>query len=125
MQRRRVLVGLGAGLSTFFVVAVLVIEALDFEFSAIIGLPVGGLVGILGFVLVQRGYDSLSPPVRATLDGVAGAGLGILGLLWLRYLHLASFDLTALLGGALAFGVLIGAASWLDHRREVEDTTFD
>lgn len=125
MQRRRVLAGLGVGLSTFFVVTVLVIELLDFEFSAVVGLPVGGLAAILGFVLVQRGYTSLDPSGRSILDGVAAAGIGTLLLLWLRYLHLASLDLPALLAGAVGIGLVVGVGSWLAHRRSVEDTRFD
>lgn len=125
MQRRRVLAGLGVGLSTFFVVTVLVIETLDFEFSAIVGLTVGGLAAILGFALVQRGYASLSPSIRAILDGVAAAGMGTLLLLWLRYLHLANVDLQSLLGGAVGFGLVVGVGSWLAHRRSVEDTRFE
>jgi hypothetical protein len=40
----------GAGITSFLLVAVSVIELLDFEFSAIVGLPVGLLAEIVGAV---------------------------------------------------------------------------
>jgi hypothetical protein len=41
MDARKLLTVIGAGVTSFLLVAVLVIELLDFEFSAIIGFPAG------------------------------------------------------------------------------------
>ncbi|RAW46975.1 hypothetical protein DQW50_00890 [Halorubrum sp. 48-1-W] len=46
MDARKLLTEVGAGIAFFLLVAVLVIELLDFEFSAIIGLPIGYSQGL-------------------------------------------------------------------------------
>ncbi|WP_336037179.1 hypothetical protein [Halobacterium yunchengense] len=116
MNGRRAVAALGAGLAVFLVVAVAVVEALAFEFSALVGLPVGLVAGavVAGYVALR--YSSFGRRPRAVADALAGFGLAVLAAQALSYVNLAglrsalSTDLAVAL--AVAVGVLAGAASW-------------
>ena len=60
MNARRPITAIGAGITVFLVVAVAVIELIAFEFSALIGLPVGLLAGIAVAVVIFVKYDDVS-----------------------------------------------------------------
>ena len=115
MDRRRVLTALGAGVTTVLLVAVLVIELLDFEFSAIIGLPVGLLAGIAAvFVLSITPLDQ-QPVLRRLLAAYATFGPTIFVLVGLRYVNIGRavlsverIALVALVASAVVYAVLWG-----------------
>lgn len=113
MDRRTVLASLGAGIATLLVVAVLVIELLDAEFSAIVGLPVGLAAGAVTVAFLSVVYESLDRVRRAAVDAVAGFGFGVVLLRGADYVHLATVTVETTVGAAVAVGVLAGIASWL------------
>jgi hypothetical protein len=118
MGIRRILTAAGAGVTTFLLVAVLVIEALDFEFSAIIGLPVGLLAGFTVFAGLWLRLAELTPGVRRFASAYATFGLTILLLLGLSYVNigraLLSVDVMATIGFAAA--VVVFLLLWLTDR---------
>jgi hypothetical protein len=113
-------VALGAGITTALLVAVLVIEAIAVEFSAIVGLPIGLLAGGITTALVSRRYDRVARPVRALFDGSAGFGYTVVLLLAGRYVgrlglrSVVTFE--RLVAAAVVVAILTGLASWLLDR---------
>ena len=79
------LVAVGTGLTTGLVVAVLVIELLAFEFSAIVALPVGGLAGLVALVATLAGFESATRGLRSLSVALAGFGYTVLLGMALRY----------------------------------------
>lgn len=116
MNSRTFLASTGAGLVAFLLTTVLVIELLAIEFSAIVGLPVGAIVGLGVFVLLLARYVTLSHWIRTAVDAVAGFGLGSVLLLAGNYVHLLDVSLEGLVAGAIVTGVVAGLWSWLDAR---------
>lgn len=114
---RRPLTAVGTGITAFLVVAVSVIELLDIEFSAMVGLPVGLLVGIVVFVLVLLRHDDADEPVRWAVAGFAGFGYGILLALGTAYVNLVDvgFEGTIGVGVGVAVIAFLGTA-FLDRR---------
>ena len=94
---------IGAGLTTFLLVAVGVIELLDFEFSAIIGLPVG--------LLAWLRFEDLSRGARRLASAYGTVGIVALVLLALRYVDVGrnvfSVDVIAGAGVAAAIAVYV------------------
>ncbi len=113
MQPRAAIAGLGAGITTFLVVAVIVIELLDFEFSGIPGLPVGLLAGIAVLALVIARYEAVSAIQRAAIDRVSGFGIGAILILALEYVHLLELATDTTVGVGFLIGGLAGIASWV------------
>lgn len=113
----RVLAGLGTGISVGLVVTVLAIEALPFEFSAIVALPVGLLAGGMAGVLVARRYERVDRPTRALFDGSAGFGYTVVLLLAARYVgrlglrSIVTVEFVAV--AAVVVALLTAVASWL------------
>lgn len=120
MTARSVLVALGVGLTTAVLVAVVVIETLDFEFSAIVGLPVGLVVGVGIAVLVELRYGHAGSPVRVLADGTAGFGYAIMVMLAIKYVNVADLEsvltLVTLVIVALAVAGAVGVVSWFRTR---------
>ncbi len=122
MNSRTILSALGAGITTFLVVAVAVIELLPFEFSALVGLPVGLLAGGAVFAAVAVRYDEASAALRYAADAAAGFGLAVVVLQAMSYVNLAglrstlSVDVTVAV--AVVAGVLATVVSWLADRDE-------
>jgi len=114
---RASITAVGAAITVFLVVAVSIIELLDTEFSAIVGLPAGLVAGILVFVLVLFRHDDADEPVRWALAATAGFGYGILLALGVAYVNLADigFEGTVGIGVATAVVAFLGAA-FLDRR---------
>jgi hypothetical protein len=108
MEPRRVLTASGAGVTTFLLVTVAVIELLDFEFSAIIGLPVGLLAGLVALVVLWVRLSALGPSVRRAVGAYATFGLTVLGLLALRYVDIGRgvFSTTVITGIGAVTAVL-------------------
>jgi hypothetical protein len=109
MNPRRFLTALGAGVTTFLLVAVFVIEFLDLEFSAIIGLPVGLLAGLAVFAFLWLQFTKLSPGVRRATGACAAFGLAILMLLALRYVNIGRgvFSVDVMAGIGIAVAVVV------------------
>lgn len=124
-RHRTWLAAAGAGTTTFLVVAVLVIEVLPVEFSAVVGVPVGLLAGLVANGALLRYYRKLGATGRRVADAVAGVGYAFLVVATVTYLDPAG------LGAALTFessvavvvagGVLAGVTSWLVNRQEPPD----
>jgi len=104
MDARRVFTTIGAGITTSLLVAVLIVELLDVEFSAIVGVPVGLLAGFLVFSGLWIRGDELSIDVRRAATAYAVFGVAVLVSLALRYVNVGRGVLTAevIVGGSLA-----------------------
>lgn len=115
MNPRRVLTAVGAGLTTFLLVAVLVIELLAFEFSAIIGLPVGLLAGVAAFAVLWSQLDDLSLGIRRAASAYAAFGLTILLQFALSYVNIGRdiFSLEVMTGVAVGGAILVYCGLWL------------
>lgn len=115
MDLRRVLTGLGAGVTTFLLVAVLVIESLAVEFSAIVGLPVGVLAGLAVGTALWIRIPHLSRPVRRMATAYATFGLTILVLLASKYVNIGQdvLSISVIAGIALAGAAGVYLALWL------------
>jgi hypothetical protein len=118
MDARKLLTAVGAGITSFLLVTVLIIELLDFEFSAIIGLPVGLLAGIVVFVGLWSRVDQLTLGVRRATTAYAAFGLALLVFLALRYVNIGRGVLTfeVIVGGSLAVVVIVYVALFLHDR---------
>ncbi|WP_424005511.1 hypothetical protein ACOZ4I_19295 (plasmid) [Haloarcula salina] len=116
MDSRSVGVSIGAGITVFLVVAVTVIELLNVEFSALVGLPVGLLAGVAVTIVVAIRYDVLGGPARYAVDAAAGFGFAVVALLAVSYVDLAglrselSTDVTV--GIALLAAASAALVSW-------------
>lgn len=102
----RVLAAIGTGIVTLLLVAVAVIELLSFEFSAIIGIPIGLLAAVILAALVAARFDGLTGPIRWAVAGGAGVGYGLILALALSYVNLTDFGTTQTLGIGLIVGLL-------------------
>ncbi len=120
MDLRQLLTVVGAGLTTFLLVAVGVIEALNMEFSAIIGLPVGLLAGLVVLVILWVRLDGLSVGVRRALSAYAGFGLAVLGFFVLRYVNIGREILTVdvIVGLGIVLAVIIYGVLLMDDRTQ-------
>lgn len=120
MNVRQLLSAIGAGTTSFLLVAVLVIELLDMEFSAIIGLPVGILAGIVVFLALLIRGDDLSLGVRRVVTAYATFGIAILAFLALRYVNVGRNVLTleVIVGGSLAAVVVVYVALFVSDRNQ-------
>ncbi|MDZ7689428.1 MAG: hypothetical protein U5J64_12100 [Halobacteriales archaeon] len=123
MNLRRPITAVGAAITAFLVVAVSVIELLDIEFSALVGLPVGLIAGMVVFVLLLLRHDDADEPVRWVLGGFAGFGYGILLALGTAYVNIVDvgFEGTVGVGVAAAVVAFLGAA-FLDRRETPKQT---
>jgi N6-adenosine-specific RNA methylase IME4 len=106
----------GAGITAFLVVSVAVIEFVNVEFSALLGLPAGLLAGATVAVVVAAQYDTLADPVRYAVDAATGFGFAVVTLLAVRYVNLAGLrtelSTGVTVGIALLAAVLAALASW-------------
>ncbi len=115
MNLRTISVAVGAGITAFMLVAVSVIELLPFEFSALVGLPVGLLAGVivLGGILVK--YQVISETAQQLTAALAGFGYAIVVLLGVSYVNLGGLrsritvELMIGIGIATAIAVYLGA----------------
>jgi hypothetical protein len=104
MDIRHGLTAVGAGLTTGVVVAILVIELLGVELSALVGLPVGLLAGLTVLAAVSVADDSLSVTERRVLSAYAAFGLTVVTIAALSYVNLV----TGIPGGMVAGAGLAG-----------------
>jgi hypothetical protein len=112
MRARRLFTAVGAGITSGLLVAVLIIELLAFELSAIVGLPVGLLLGAVVCVGLWNRGDRLSQGVRRAVTAYATFGIALLAFLALRYVQIGQRVLTleVVVGGSLAAVVVVYAA---------------
>jgi hypothetical protein len=118
MDARGLFTAIGAGMTSFLLVAVAVIELLEFEFSAIIGLPVGLLVGsVVAIGLWLRG-DELGRGTRRVATACATFGWATLAFLALRYVNVGRGVLTleVIVGASLAVVVIAWIALFVHDR---------
>jgi hypothetical protein len=106
MDARHALTALGSGLTTGLVVAVLVIEVLTVEFSALVGLPVGVLAGLVVLATVGVAFDGLDAMERRALSAYAAFGLTVVGLAGLSYLNVVS-GISAWVAAGVGLGVTV------------------
>lgn len=116
MALRTIIAALGAEIAVFLVATVLVIELLDFEFSAIVGLPVGVLGGGATLAFLLSRYSALGHVQRSVVDAVAGFGVGIVLMLGVSYVNLANLSFDGTVATAIAIGVLAGFGSWVTKK---------
>jgi hypothetical protein len=118
MNARRAITALGSGITVFLVVAAAVIEVLDFEFSALIGLPIGLIAGIVAVVVVILTHDDISDSLRWGIAAVAGFGYGILATVAASYVNLfdTQFETRLIIGGIAAV-LAVGLVVFRDRER--------
>lgn len=88
----------------FLVVTVAVIELLAFEFSALIGLPIGLLAGIAVAVVILLKHNDVSDVPRWVAAALAGFGYGIIVTFAATYVNLVEIQFET----RLAIGVFAG-----------------
>jgi len=115
MDARWVFTTIGAGITSFLLVAVSIIELLNIEFSAIIGVPVGLIAGVLACTGLWIRGDELSLAVRRAATAYAVFGVAILASLTLRYVNVGRGALTVegIVGGSLAVVAITYVALFL------------
>lgn len=120
MDLRKLLTVIGAGLTTFLLVAVGVIEALDMEFSAIIGLPVGLLAGLVVLVILWSRLDGVGIAVRRATSAYATVGLAVLVFMALRYVNIGRDVLTidVITGLSIGLAAIVYGILWLSDRNQ-------
>jgi|AntRauTorcE11898_2_1112593.scaffolds.fasta_scaffold126831_1 hypothetical protein len=118
MNVRHTLTALGAGLTTGLLVAVLVIELLAFEFSALIGLPLGILAGLIVLATVAVAFNGLDEMERRAMSAYAAFGLTVIVFAALSYVNLARglFSGTVAAGAGLVAAVLTYLGLWTMER---------
>jgi len=121
MGVRRILTATGAGVTTFLLVAVLVIETLDFEFSAIIGLPVGLVAGFVVFAGIWVRLAELTPGIQRIASAYAAFGLTIVLLLGLSYVNIGRqlFSIEVITGTGIVAAFVVFALLWINDREVV------
>lgn len=118
MNGRQVVTAVGAGITTLLLVAVLVIELLTVEFSAIIGVPVGLLAGLFVFLAVVLRLDEMGTGLRRALRAYAGFGLAVVALLALQYVNVgrAVLSTEVVVGLAVLAAIAVSVLDWLIDR---------
>jgi len=103
------LAAVGAGATTFLLVAVPVVELLDIEFSALVALPLGLLAGLAASVGVGVSFTALRPARRRALAAYAAFGPTVLLVLALAYVNVGRdlFTVDVAVGAGLAATVAV------------------
>ncbi|MFC7134450.1 MULTISPECIES: hypothetical protein [Salinibaculum] len=117
MALQRIALGIGAGLTTFGIVAVVIIEAVQVDpVAGILGAVLGALFGLGVFGLVLLTYDEASPTIRRDVAAVAAFGYTALAVLALSYVNLAGLrsviDPTVVVAVASLVAVLVWLSLW-------------
>jgi len=88
MNAWKLFTAVGAGVTTALLVAVVIIELLRIEFSALVGLPVGLITGIIVTVWLGGSLEELPVGVRRAATAYAAFGVTILAVFAVRYVNL-------------------------------------
>lgn len=111
MSFRTFVTAFGSAVTTFLLVTVAIIELLDFEFSAIVAIPVGLLAAVVVLIGLLSGLEDASLGLRRATSAYAGFGLTVLVLLGLWYVNvggeLLTTDLIVLAGLLVAVVVYV------------------
>jgi hypothetical protein len=120
MDARRLLTALGSSLTVFLLVSAAIIRILDFEFSAIIALPVGGIAGFAVLLGIVVFYEKLGKTGKRVTQAVAAFGFTIFFLAGLSYVNLGGFrgalSVQLWLLVAVAVALMTYAMQWLQSR---------
>lgn len=118
MNTRRGVTVVGTGVSTALIVAVLVTTVLQgpIEFSAIIGLPVGLVVGLFALVGTAVTVERVDTLAGAALGGYAAFGYAVLGCLLLRYVDVGGARRTLGLYEIVGIAVLVAIVAFVGLR---------
>ncbi len=111
MNSRHLLTAVGAGITTFVVVAVLVIKLLGVEFSAIVGVPLGLLAGLVVMIGLAVSFDNLDVNARRAVSVYGTFGLTILVMFATRYVNLGPsrdvLSIPVMVGVGIVAGVVV------------------
>lgn len=118
MTARDILTGVGAGVTTFLLVTVAVIELLPFEFSAIIGLPVGLLAGLAVFVGFWSIRNDIDPGISRVVSAYGTFGLVVLVLFIFDYVNIGIGEqsVETVSGVGVVAGAVVYVALWAVDR---------
>jgi hypothetical protein len=100
----------GVGLTTLLVVGGLLTAVLPFEFSAIVGLPVGVLAGLAALAGVIALLDRVESPLGRGLAAYGTVGYAVLGYAALSYVNLGGLRGTLTTVQVLGLGAVAGVA---------------
>jgi hypothetical protein len=122
MVLQRLALAVGAALTTFGIVAVVVIEAVQVDpVAGILGVGLGGVFALGMFTVVFTTLDEASPTLRRDVAAVAGFGYTALAVLALSYVDAAglrsTITPTVVVGLATAVAVAIWVVLWYRARR--------
>lgn len=109
MNLRHLLTAVGAGITTFLVVAVLVIELLAIEFSAIVGIPLGLLAGLVVTIGLAVSFDNLNVNTHRAVSVYGTFGLAMLVMLAARYANLGLSRDVLSIPVMVSVGIVAGA----------------
>ena len=117
MALQRIALGIGAGLTAFGIVAVVIIEAVQVDpVAGILGAVLGALFGLGVFGVVVLTYDEASPTIQRDVAAVAAFGYTALAILALRYVNLAGLrsviDPTVVVAVPSLVAVLVWLSLW-------------
>jgi hypothetical protein len=117
MSVYRPLTAIGAGITVFLGVVVGLIELLPFEFSAIVGLPIGLLAGIVTAVGILRDAGDRSLSIWVGVSALAGFGYGVIAILAANYVNVVDTQFEATLAVGAVAGVLAVVLTVVADRR--------
>lgn len=118
MLLRRALTAVGGGVTTFLLVAVVVIELLYFEFSALVGIPLGVLAGLAAVAGLWLTFPGLSPVASHAATAFAAFGLATLLLFALSTVDVGGdlLSLDVMAGVGLVVAGVVYLLFWVDER---------
>lgn len=124
MALRRIALGVGVALTTFGIVTVVVIQAVQVDpVAGILGVVLGALFAVGVFAVVLLTYDDASPTLRRDVTATAAFGYTALFVLFLSYADVAGLrsviDPTVVVVVASLVAVLVWVSLW--GRSEVAD----
>jgi hypothetical protein len=117
MDLQRILLGGGVALTTFGLVAVVVIETIQVDpVAGIVGVILGAIFALGAFGAVFLTFESASPTIRRDIVAVAAFGYTALLVLALSYVNLAGLrsviDPTVVVVLAALVAVLVWVSLW-------------
>jgi hypothetical protein len=117
MNLQRIVLGAGVGLTTFGLVAVIVIEAIQVDpVAGIAGVILGALFAVGAFGAVVLTYERASPTIRRDIVAVAAFGYTALLVLGLSYVNLGGLrsviDPTVVVMLSALVAVLVWVSLW-------------
>lgn len=123
MALQRLTLGLGAALTTFGVVAVVVIQAIRVDpVAGILGVGLGALWALGVFAAVFLTIENASPTIRRDVTAIAVFGYVAAGVLFLSYANVAglrsAISPSVVVGAGVVAGIVAWVALWRRNHRE-------